>query len=77
MAKEAQILKLLLDEIPRTVTEISERVEISKTYCFELLKTMAGSGAIHFRKSGGTWIAWRKSIIVNTTENILKRSNEE
>ncbi|MHA1792980.1 MAG: MarR family transcriptional regulator [Promethearchaeota archaeon] len=71
MGKEALILKLLLDEIPRTITEIAEVVNISKTYCFELCNQMAEKGAIHFRKSAGTWIAWRKAMVVDISKKLM------
>ncbi len=61
MAKEALILKILLDEIPRTMSELATMLNISDTHVFNLCTTMAKSGAINLRKSGGTWIAWRSS----------------
>ena len=59
MAKEALILKILLDEIPRTISELAKVADISDTHAFNLCTVMARSGAINLRKSGGTWIAWR------------------
>ena len=61
MAKEALILKTLLDEIPRTISELAKTADISDTHAFNLCMVMARSGAINLRKSGGTWIAWRSS----------------
>ena len=55
-------MKLLLDEIPRSIAEIAEEVGISKTYCFDLCVEMSESGAINLRKSVGIWIAWRKNL---------------
>lgn len=61
MTKEAMILKILIDEVPRTVAELATMVRISTTHCFNLCEAMARDGAILFRKSAGTWIAWRKN----------------
>ncbi|MBD3188489.1 hypothetical protein GF325_16785 [Candidatus Bathyarchaeota archaeon] len=70
--KKAQILELLLDEIPRTITEIADHVQISKTYCQALCMEMSESGSIHFRKSGGIWIAWRRAVVVTMSEKYMK-----
>ena len=59
MAKEALILKILLDAIPRTISELATLADMSDTHAFNLCTAMARSGAINLRKSGGTWIAWR------------------
>ncbi|HME54039.1 MAG TPA: hypothetical protein VKM55_17565 [Candidatus Lokiarchaeia archaeon] len=59
MAKEALILKILLDAIPRTISELATLADMSDTHAFNLCTSMARSGAINLRKSGGTWIAWR------------------
>ena len=59
MAKESTILKLLLDGVPRTVPEIAIETGLSDTYATTLCKELAARRAIHFRKSAGTWIAWR------------------
>ena len=60
--KQALILKLLLDGIPRSIAEIAEEVDISKTYCFDLCVDMSKSGAKSLRKSGGKWIVRRKNV---------------
>lgn len=62
MAKEALILKILSDEIPRTISELSSLTDLSTTYVNNLCNTLAENGAIYFRKSGGTWIAWRRLV---------------
>lgn len=61
MAKEALILKILLDEIPRTISELAKMAGISDTYAFNLCTAMSINGTINLRKSSGTWIAWRSS----------------
>ena len=61
MAKQALILKVLLDEIPRTISELATMVNISDTHVFNLCTAMANSGTINLRKSTGTWIVWRTS----------------
>ncbi|MHA1370533.1 MAG: winged helix-turn-helix domain-containing protein [Promethearchaeota archaeon] len=63
--KEVKILKMLMDEVPRTITEIAESVGISNTYAYNLCEKLANDGAIYLRKSGNIWIAWRKSIPLN------------
>lgn len=62
MAKEALILKVLLDGIPRTIPEIASATGMSDTYCLTLCNGMSESGTIHLRKSAGTWIAWRSNV---------------
>nr|MDO8113970.1 hypothetical protein [Candidatus Sigynarchaeota archaeon] len=62
MTKEACILKVLLDGIPRALSELSSMTGLSDTYCLELCRAMDGTGAINLRKSGGTWIAWRAIV---------------
>nr|MDO8116639.1 hypothetical protein [Candidatus Sigynarchaeota archaeon] len=64
MAKGALLLKILMDEVPRTVAELADLVGISSTYCFNLLTEMADDGAISLRKSAGTWIAWRHNTCI-------------
>ncbi|MEX2682092.1 MAG: hypothetical protein Q6373_010860 [Candidatus Sigynarchaeota archaeon] len=62
MAKEALILKVLLDGIPRTIPEIAAATGMSDTYCLTLCNEMSGNGTINLRKSAGTWIAWRANV---------------
>ncbi|MFX0102455.1 MAG: hypothetical protein ACFFCS_23010 [Candidatus Hodarchaeota archaeon] len=65
----------MLDEIPRTIAEIAEKVEISKTYCFDLCIEMSKNGALNLRKSGGTWIVWRKNLKAECVA--IESSNEK
>ncbi len=77
MAKEALILKALLDGIPRTIPEIAEMTGLSDTYCITLCTGMAERGAIHFRKSAGTWIAWRSNVRGVHDQDIAKTSRKK
>jgi hypothetical protein len=72
MAKEAMILKVLLDSIPRTIPEIAAVTGMSDTYCLTLCGGMAENGTIHLRKSAGTWIAWRTNVRGRHEHDLVK-----
>ncbi|MBN2149842.1 MAG: hypothetical protein JW839_00220 [Candidatus Lokiarchaeota archaeon] len=72
MAKEALILKVLLDGIPRTIPEIAASTGMSDTYCLTLCGEMSGNGAINLRKSAGTWIAWRVNVRGTHEHDLVK-----
>ncbi len=72
MAKEALILKVLLDGIPRTIPEIAAATGMSDTYCFELCSGMSDNGSINLRKSVGTWIAWRSNVHGKHEHDLVK-----
>ncbi|NMC03770.1 MAG: hypothetical protein GYA24_01095 [Candidatus Lokiarchaeota archaeon] len=73
MAKEALILKVLLDGVPRTIPEIASITGMSDTYCLMLCTGMSESGTIHLRKSAGTWIAWRSNVRGHHKHDQLKK----
>nr|MDO8086181.1 hypothetical protein [Candidatus Sigynarchaeum springense] len=73
MAKEALILKVLLDGIPRTIPEIATATGISDTYCLTLCNEMSDSGTINLRKSAGTWIAWRANVRGTHEHDLIKK----
>lgn len=62
LVKAADVLRLLMDEVPRTIPEIANGLGVSTTHALDLCKRMGEDGAIHLRKSGGTWVAWRKTV---------------
>jgi hypothetical protein len=72
MAKEALILKVLLDGIPRTIPEIAAATGMSDTYCLMLCNGMSDNGTINLRKSIGTWIAWRSNVRGKHEHDLVK-----
>jgi hypothetical protein len=73
MTKEALILKVLLDGIPRTIPEIAATTSMSDTSCLTLCTGMSHNGTINLRKSAGTWIVWRANVRGKHEHDLIKK----